>query len=85
VVKTAIIFTDEQTLMDTMEKQALTEHLRDLRTSLVRSLLAVAAGFGVSYYFIERIGAWFVQPLFAVLPKGSSLIFTSYQEAFFFI
>ncbi|MBI4792005.1 MAG: twin-arginine translocase subunit TatC [Deltaproteobacteria bacterium] len=71
--------------MDTMEKQALTEHLRDLRTSLIRSLIAVAVGFGVSYYFIEGIGAWFVQPLFTVLPKDASLIFTSYQEAFFFI
>lgn len=71
--------------METMEKQALTEHLRDLRTSLVRSLIAVAVGFGVSYYFIEHIGAWFVRPLFEVLPKGSSLIFTSYQEGFFFI
>jgi len=71
--------------MESMEKQALTEHLRDLRTSLIRSFIAVAVGFGVSYYFIEGIGAWFVQPLFAVLPKDASLIFTSYQEAFFFI
>lgn len=71
--------------METMEKQALTEHLRDLRNSLICSLIAVAVCFGVSYYFIEDIGTWFVRPLFEVLPKGSSLIFTSYQEAFFFI
>jgi sec-independent protein translocase protein TatC len=71
--------------MENMEKQALTEHLRDLRISLIRSLIAVAVCFCVSYYFIQDIGDWFVRPLFAVLPKGSSLIFTSYQEAFFFI
>ncbi len=71
--------------MEDMEKQALTEHLRDLRTSLIRSIVAVAVGFGISYYFIQDIGKWFVRPLFDVLPKGSSLIFTSYQEAFFFI
>lgn len=71
--------------MDTFEKQALTEHLRDLRTSLIRSLVAVLVGFALSYAFVEEIGAWFVRPLFAVLPETSSLIFTSYQEAFFFI
>lgn len=71
--------------MEPMEKQALTDHLRDLRTSLVRSLIAVAVGFAVSYYFIEDIGQWFVRPLYEVLPEESTLIFTSYQEAFFFI
>lgn len=71
--------------MEEMEKQALTEHLRDLRNSIIRSLLAVAIGFAASYYYIEDIGEWFVRPLFAVLPENSTLIFVSYQEAFFFI
>ena len=70
--------------MDTLQKQALTEHLTDLRTSLVRSLIAVLIGFGISYYFIDGIGEWFLRPLYEVLPEGSTLIFTSYQEAFFF-
>lgn len=67
-----------------MEQLALSAHLADLRRSLVRSLLAVIVGFSVAYYFIEPIGDWFFKPLFEVLPKGSSLIFISYQEAFFF-
>ncbi|MCB2182816.1 MAG: twin-arginine translocase subunit TatC [Desulfobulbaceae bacterium] len=71
--------------MDTLEKQALTDHLRDLRNSLIRSLVAVCIGFGVSYYFVQGIGEWFLRPLYEVLPEGSQLIFTSYQEAFFFI
>ena len=71
--------------MDTLEKQALTEHLRDLRNSLVRSLIAVLVGFAFSYYFVQGIGEWFLRPLFEVLPEDSTLIFTSYQEAFFFI
>ena len=70
--------------MDAMEKQALTDHLRDLRNSLIRSLIAVGIGFAVCYYFIEDIGQWFVNPLFEVLPEEASLIFTSYQDAFFF-
>jgi Sec-independent protein secretion pathway component TatC len=71
--------------MDELAQQPLTEHLRDLRSCLINSLLAVAVGFAVSYYFVQDIGYWFFKPLFAVLPERSSLIFTSYQEGFFFI
>jgi len=71
--------------MNELDKQPLTQHLRELRSCLINSLLAVAAGFAVSYYYIQEIGAWFFKPLFEVLPDRSSLIFVSYQEAFFFI
>lgn len=71
--------------MDPLQKQALTEHLTDLRQCLVYSLLAIAVGFAAAYSQIEAIGAWFFQPLFVVLPAHSTLIFTSYQEGFFFI
>jgi len=67
------------------DKQSLIEHLRDLRSCLIFSLIAVAAGFGVAYAYVEPIGVWFFKPLTDVLPKGASLIFTSYQEGFFFI
>ena len=65
------------------DKQSLIEHLRDLRSCLIFSLLAVAVGFGVAYAYVEPIGIWFFKPLTDVLPKGTSLIFTSYQEGFF--
>ncbi|MEN8200252.1 MAG: twin-arginine translocase subunit TatC [Thermodesulfobacteriota bacterium] len=68
-----------------LESQALTEHLRELRSCLIKSLGVVIFGFGVSYLFREPIGTWFFKPLIEVLPDGSSLIFTSYQEGFFFI
>ena len=71
--------------MDDLQQQSLTEHLAELRQCLIVSLIAVGVGFGVSYSFIKEIGAWFLKPLFDVLPAGSSLVFTSYQEAFFFI
>ncbi len=71
--------------MEELQKLALTEHLAELRRCLIVSLIAVAAGFALCYAYIEKIGAWFFKPLYDVLPKGSSLIFTSYQEAFFFI
>ena len=67
------------------ESQALTEHLRELRSCLIKSFLVIMVGFAVSYAFIKPIGTWFFKPLIDVLPEESSLIFTSYQEGFFFI
>lgn len=70
--------------MDEFEKQALTEHLRELRQCLVSALIATAIGFGVCYSFSQEIGEWLFKPLFTAMPEGTSLIFTSYQEGFFF-
>ncbi|MCL2790603.1 MAG: twin-arginine translocase subunit TatC [Desulfobulbus sp.] len=66
-------------------QQSLTEHLRELRSCLMISLGAVAVGFVVAYSIVESLGGWFLQPLLKVLPKGKPLIFTAYQEGFFFI
>jgi len=67
------------------ESQALTDHLRELRSCLIKSFLVIIVGFAASYCFIKPIGTWFFKPLIEVLPETSSLIFTSYQEGFFFI
>jgi len=67
------------------ESQALTEHLRELRSCLIKSFLVIVLGFAVSYAYIQPIGTLFFKPLIDVLPDGGSLIFTSYQEGFFFI
>lgn len=67
------------------ESQALTDHLRELRSCLIKSFIVIILGFAVSYAFIKPIGTWFFKPLIEVLPDSSSLIFTSYQEGFFFI
>jgi len=68
-----------------LDKQSLTDHLAELRSCLIISLAAVAAGFAVAYGFIRPIADWFFRPLIRVLPAGKSLIFISYQEGFFFI
>ena len=72
-------------MQDQFDKQTLTDHLRDLRSCLVISLAAVVAGFAVAYNFIRPISDWYFRPLIKVLPESKSLIFTSYQEGFFFI
>ncbi len=76
---------EQNTSEEQFENQSLTDHLRDLRSCLIISFIAVAIGFGVSYAFIRPIGTWFFRPLTEVLPEGTSIIFTSYQEGFFFI
>ncbi len=76
---------DEREGEHSFESQALTDHLRELRSCLIKSFLAVIIGFAGSYSFIKPIGTWFFKPLTGVLPESSSLIFTSYQEGFFFI
>jgi len=70
---------------ENFQRQALTEHLRELRSCLIISLVAAFIGFCLSYAVIRPIGTWFFKPLTDVLPKGTSLIFISYQEGFFFI
>jgi len=71
--------------MNELKQQALTEHLTELRHCLIISLLAVCGGFAISYGWIKEIGVFFLKPLFDVLPRGTTLVFTSYQEGFFFI
>lgn len=74
--------------MDTsnpLDKQSLTEHLAELRSCLILSMAAVAAGFAAAYGFIRPLADWFFRPLLRVLPGEKTLIFISYQEGFFFI
>lgn len=71
--------------MDDFQKQALTEHLTELRKCLIYSVLATVAGFAAAYSYSKELGQLLFKPLCDVMPQGSSLIFTSYQEGFFFI
>ena len=61
----------------------LTEHLEELRWKLIRALLAVAVGFGLSYLAIEPLIDWLTQPLFEIHPDRVRLIGTGITEAFF--
>jgi Sec-independent protein secretion pathway component TatC len=72
-------------MQEQFDKQALTEHLRELRSCLLISIGAVTCGFALAYSFIRPIADWFFQPLVTVMPENQTLIFTSYQEGFFFI
>ncbi len=65
------------------EKMPFTSHLDELRTRLIRILIAVGIGFVGCYFFKERIFEFLARPLTTVLPDNSYMIFTSLPEAFF--
>lgn len=62
----------------------LLEHLIELRTRVIRALLALAVGFGVCLYFADEILGYLVLPLKQAFPEGEGqLIFTKLPEVFF--
>lgn len=67
-------------------KMPLLDHLVELRSRLMRSVLAVLALFFVCYYFAPYIYDFLVQPLadsYRQAGRDGRLIFTALHEAFF--
>jgi len=64
------------------EKLPVTDHLEELRSRLIKCLLAVAAGFVLSYSFSEQLFDLLTWPLIQAMPEDGKLIYTSLQEAF---
>jgi sec-independent protein translocase protein TatC len=58
------------------------EHLDELRRRIIISLSALIVGFVVAFLFIDRLFAFIMRPLQAVLPDGGKLIYTEPTEAF---
>jgi sec-independent protein translocase protein TatC len=57
-------------------------HLDELRTRILRSCLAIAAGALAAFVFVDRIFRFVFAPAMRMLPAGSKLIYTSPGEAF---
>jgi sec-independent protein translocase protein TatC len=65
-------------------KMPLLDHLIELRTRLMYSILAVFAAFLVCYYFSPQIYGFLVRPLANLLGnEGRRMIYTGLTEAFF--
>jgi sec-independent protein translocase protein TatC len=60
------------------------EHLDELRSRLIRSCVAVAAGMAIACLFIERIADFVLAPSLRVLPAGTDLIMTRPGEGLSF-
>jgi sec-independent protein translocase protein TatC len=62
----------------------LLDHLIELRTRIIRALLALGVGFAICLYFADEILGILVQPLKDAFPEGQGqLIFTKLPEVFF--
>lgn len=61
----------------------LLDHLGELRTRMVRSCIAVGLGFLACWAVVDPLFDILVNPLLAVLPKGSHAIYTTLPEGFF--
>jgi sec-independent protein translocase protein TatC len=70
-------------MMHEDEKLPFTAHLEELRSRLIKSFIAVGAGFGLCYAFKETLFEVLLYPLIRVMPEGGKLIFTGIPEAFF--
>ena len=70
---------------DIDESQApLMDHLVELRTRLIRAILALAVAFAVCLYFASDILGFLIRPLTEAFPPGQGkLIYTKLYEAFF--
>lgn len=68
--------------MMTVEKhESLTQHLKDLRGCLIKSVISVLIFACVAYYFSETIFDWLRQPATKYLPNGG-LVFTHPMDKF---
>lgn len=65
------------------EKQPFLSHLEELRKRLIVCAITVGVGFGIAYFFSERLFQLLVLPLQTVMPEGNYLIFTNLPEMFF--
>lgn len=69
--------------MSEPDKQPFTAHLEELRSRLIKSSIAVAVGFLLSYAFKEQLFDILTAPLMQVMKHGDHLIYTNLPEAFF--
>jgi sec-independent protein translocase protein TatC len=65
-------------------KMGFLEHLDELRTRIIRSLIAVGIGMAVALFFYDRIGDFVLAPALRALPAGTTFIFTRPGEGFAF-
>lgn len=67
---------------DASGKMSFLEHLDEFRKRLIVSVVALLAGFMISFTFINRVFEFIMRPLQQVLPEGGKLIYTEPTEAF---
>lgn len=63
-------------------KMSFLEHLDELRRRIIYTVVSIAVGFVISFFFINEIFDFIMRPLKQMLPPGGTLIYTDPTEAF---
>jgi sec-independent protein translocase protein TatC len=63
-------------------KMSFLEHLDELRKRIIRAVVGVAVGVGLTFFFHNAIYDFVFEPTRRVLPEGSKLVYTQPGEAF---
>ncbi len=64
-------------------RMSFLEHLEELRSRLIKAVIAICIAFGICFVFAESLFSLLASPVTRLLPKESSLIFTSLPDPFF--
>ena len=75
---------DDEDREDGGARMGFLEHLDELRTRLIRSCAAIAAGMAVSWVFVNRLADVVLASMQSSVPAGSSLIYARPGEGFAF-
>jgi sec-independent protein translocase protein TatC len=67
-----------------MTQMTMIEHLRELRKRLIYSLIGIAIGFGVVYWYSDDVFNFLIAPLIQALPAGQEkrLVYTGLAQPF---
>ena len=65
-----------------LPRMSLIQHLEELRTRLVRSLVAVGLSFTLCWVFVRRIAEFLAEPIYKVLEPGQRLVFLGVTDPF---
>jgi sec-independent protein translocase protein TatC len=64
-------------------KMSFLDHLDELRRRIIYSVVGVAVGFGIAFFWLNDLFTFIFKPMQAVLPAGQHLIYTEPGEQFF--
>ena len=66
-------------------KMSFLDHLDELRRRIIYSVVGVAVGFGIAFFWLDDIFTFIFKPMQAVLPAGQHMIYTEPGEYFFLL
>ena len=70
---------------ETGGKMSFLDHLDELRRRIIYSLLSVAVGFGIAFWWLDDIFSFIFKPMQAMLPAGQEMIYTDPGEQIFLL